>query len=187
MRRKQQAQEHVKSPERLPRDPPARISLAFPPQGSLGMESLFSVALRGRSENVALTVRSPFLVFTFRPEMESQADKVCPRSAPTSCSLRKEEAASVYLVTSGPTKPVHLHSRACTRPLFTSLGRRVTLTNRRPQLVSLPMPRFSRLYVGQLCSVRTITGPEGGWALQAASSERQRGLAVPLSLLESLE
>ena len=102
MRRKQQAQEHVKSPERLPRDPPARISLAFPPQGSLGMESLFSVALRGRSENVALTVRSPFLVFTFRPEMESQADKVCPRCAPTSCSLRKEEAASVYLVTLSP-------------------------------------------------------------------------------------
>ena len=62
------------------------------------MASLFSVAVRGSSENVALTVRSELLVFTFRTEMGSQPDSVSPRSTPTSCSLRKEEAASVYLV-----------------------------------------------------------------------------------------
>lgn len=76
------------------------------------MASLFSVALRRRSENVALTVRRPLLVFTFRTEMGSQAESVSPRSAPTSCSLRKEEAASVYLV---------LRSCQTSAPSFTCL------------------------------------------------------------------
>ena len=76
------------------------------------MASLFSVALRGSSENVALTVRSELLVFTFRTEMGSQPDSVSSRSTPTSCSLRKEEAALVYLV---------LRSCQTSAPSFTGL------------------------------------------------------------------